>query len=209
MTTWLLRGLVFAAGMVIARLAQGILINQAAAGSLLISVVLLALFWVGAFAWGLLDGRADANSNPDPDRRRDLAMRWLLAGMVAGVVSGLVTWIISLVNNDIYVSGLIGELTAVAAFTALAVFIPAIIAVTLGRFLVDRANPYQGRRRVTDGDGTDVFDAVSDDYEPPSDRVAVAERREETWRQEAREAVEEVHEAARQRQYGHGRDATE
>ncbi|MFM8597662.1 MAG: B-4DMT family transporter [Mycobacterium sp.] len=206
MTTWLLRGLVFAAGMVVVRLAQGTLINQAAASSLLISVILLALYWVGAFVWGLLDGRADANDSPDPDRRRDLAMRWLLAGMVAGAVSGLVTWLISLFNNDIYVSGLIAELTAVAAFTALAVFIPAIIAVSLGRFLVDRANPYQGRRRVTDGDGTDVFDAVSEDYEAPSDRVAVAERREETWRQEARDAVEEVHEAARQRQYGHGRD---
>ncbi len=203
MTTWLLRGLVFAAGMVIVRLAQGTLINHAAASSLLISVLLLALFWVGSFAWGLLDGRADANDNPDPDRRRDLAMRWLLAGMVAGAVSGFVTWLFSLVNNDVYVAGLIAELTAVAAFTALAVFIPAIIAVSLGRFLVDRANPYQGRRRVTDG--PDVFDAVRDDLEEPSDRVAVAERREETWRQDAREAVEEVHEAARQRQYGHGR----
>ncbi|AQT80491.1 hypothetical protein B1R94_16275 [Mycolicibacterium litorale] len=164
MNTWLLRGLAFAAGMVVVRLVQGTLINLYETKAALISIVLVVLFGIAAFVWGLLDGRADANANPDPDRRRDLAMTWLLAGLVAGVVSGLVAWVISLFYQSLYVEGLISELTVFAAFTALVVFIPAIAAVSIGRWMVDRKRPPQVRRRVTDGGAdTDVFEAVRDD----------------------------------------------
>ena len=77
MTTWLLRGLVFAAGMVIVRLVQGTLINIYETKAGLISISLVVLFAIVAFIWGLLDGRADANeqSRPGPPRRsgHDLA----------------------------------------------------------------------------------------------------------------------------------------
>lgn len=79
MSKWLLRGLVFAGLMVVVRLVQGTLINQFETQALLISIVLLAIFAIFAVVWGLLDGRADARANPDPDRRNDLAMTWLLA----------------------------------------------------------------------------------------------------------------------------------
>ena len=96
MTNWMLRGLVYGAAMVVVRLFQGTLISvwQTQAG--LISIALLLLFIVGVVAWGVIDGREDAAANPDPDRRGDLAMTWLLAGLVAGLVSGAVTWLISL-----------------------------------------------------------------------------------------------------------------
>ncbi|MBB3752891.1 MFS family permease [Mycolicibacterium sp. BK634] len=162
MTTWLLRGLAFAAGMVIVRLVQGTLINIYETKAGLISIALVVLFAIVAFIWGLMDGRADANANPDPDRRRDLAMTWLLAGLIAGILSGLVTWVISLVYKNVYAEGLISELTTFAAFTALVVFIPAIAAVAIGRFLVDRKRPPQERRRE-DGSTGDVFDAARDD----------------------------------------------
>ncbi|WP_445170051.1 B-4DMT family transporter [Mycolicibacterium sp. Dal123E01] len=162
MHTWLLRGLAFAAGMVIVRLVQGTLINIYETKAALISIVLVVLFAVAAFIWGLLDGRNDANSNPDPDRRRDLAMTWLLAGLIAGVLSGLITWIVSLVYKNVYAEGLISELTTFAAFTALVVFIPAIAAAALGRFLIDRKRPPQERRRE-DGSTGDVFDAARED----------------------------------------------
>ena len=162
MTTWLLRGLAFAAGMVIVRLVQGTLINIYETKAGLISIVLVVLFGIAAFLWGLLDGRADANAQPDPDRRRDLAMTWLLAGLVAGIVSGLVTWLISLFYKNVYAEGLISEVTTFAAFTALMVFVPAIAAVALGRFLVDRKRPPQARRRE-DGSEATVFDAVRDE----------------------------------------------
>ena len=162
MTTWLLRGLAFAAGMVIVRLVQGTLINIYETKAGLISISLVVLFAVVAFVWGLLDGRADANDNPDPDRRRDLAMTWLLAGLIAGVLSGLITWIVSLLYKNVYAEGLISELTTFAAFTALVVFIPAIAAAAIGRFLVDRKRPPQERRRE-DGSSSDVFDAARED----------------------------------------------
>lgn len=163
MTTWLPRGLVFAAGMVLLRLVQGVLINTFPTNSGVISTLLVVLFGIGAFFWGYLDGGADARANPDPDRRRDLAMRWLLAGLVAGFVSGVIVWLISLVYSGVYADGLLSEISAFAAFTALLVFLPAMVAVALGRGLVDRRRADEPRRRVNDGTETDVFDAVRDD----------------------------------------------
>ena len=91
MRNWILRGLVFAAAMVVVRLIQGALINAWQTQAGLISVVLLLLFVIGVVVWGVLDGRADAKAQPDPDRRQDLAMTWLLAGLLAGILSGAVS----------------------------------------------------------------------------------------------------------------------
>ena len=123
MSKWLLRGLVFAALMVIVRLLQGAMINAWETKAGLISIVLVVLFAVAVFVWGLIDGRADARANPDPDRRGDLAMTWLLAGLFAGVVSGAVAWFISLFYKSLYVEALLNEITTFAAFTALLVFL--------------------------------------------------------------------------------------
>lgn len=193
MTTWLLRGLVFAAGMVLLRLVQGALINASPTNAGTISVILVALFGIAAFVWGLFDGVSDARANPDPDRRRDLAMRWLMAGLTAGVLGGLVAWIISLFYHAIYTDSLVPEVLVFSAFTALVVFLPAMFAVALGRRIVDRRRPEEPRRHHM---GTDVFDTVSDD-----DAYAHASRREESWRQESREAVREVHETVQKRKY--------
>jgi hypothetical protein len=165
MTNWMLRGLVFGGAMVVVRLFQGSLIDvwQTQAG--LISIVLLVLFLAGAVVWGVIDGRRDAAANPDPDRRGDLAMTWLLAGLVAGVLSGAVTWLIGVFYKALYIGGLINELTVFAAFTALLVFLGGISGVTLGRFLIDRAGAYTPQRGGGDEDraDTDVFAAVRSD----------------------------------------------
>jgi len=165
MTNWMLRGLVFAAAMVIVRLFQGTLINvwQTQAG--LISIVLLALFIAAVVGWGIIDGRADATANPDPDRRGDLAMTWLLAGLIAGVLSGAVAWLISVFYKSLYVGGLINELTTFAAFTALLVFVGGIGGAAVGRWLVDRNPPPIRQRGNGDEDrvDTDVFAAVRTD----------------------------------------------
>ena len=167
MSKWLLRGLAFAALMVIVRLLQGAMINAWETKAGLISIVLVVLYAVAVFIWGLIDGRADARANPDPDRRGDLAMTWLLAGLFAGVVSGAVTWFISLFYKSLYVEALVNELTTFAAFTALLVFLFAIAGVALARWAVDRRAPeapHHGRS-VTDDDraDTDVFAAVRQD----------------------------------------------
>ena len=165
MSKWLLRGLVFAALMVIVRLLQGAMINAWETKAGLISAILVAAFAVVVLVWGYLDGRSDARNNPDPERRDDLAMTWLLAGLFAGVVSGAVAWLIGLFYKSLYVEGLINEVTTFAAFTALLVFLCAIIGVALGHWLVDRKAPQQSRRRDSDDDraDTDVFAAVRDD----------------------------------------------
>jgi hypothetical protein len=163
MSNWLLRGLVFAALMVVVRLVQGALINAWETKAGLISIVLVVLFAVAAFLWGLQDGRADARANPDPDRRGDLAMTWLLAGLFAGVVSGVVSWLISLFYKSLYVEGLLNEVTTFAAFTALLVFLLSLAGVSLGRYLVDRNAPEVPRRGASQDDDradTDVFAAV-------------------------------------------------
>jgi hypothetical protein len=167
MSKWLLRGLVFAALMVVVRLLQGALINAWETQALLISVTLVVLFGIASFVWGILDGRGDARANPDPDRRGDLAMTWLLAGLFAGIVSGLVAWFISLFYNNVYAEALLNEITTFAAFTALLTFLTAIAGVTLGRYLIDRnAPPVQRQREGDDRADTDVFEAVRDDEQP-------------------------------------------
>lgn len=164
MSKWLLRGLVFAALMVIIRLLQGALINLMESQALVISVTLVAVFAIAAFLWGLIDGRRDAQANPDPDRRGDLAMTWLLAGLFAGIVSGFVAWVISLFYQNLYAEGLLNEVTTFAAFTALLMFVFALAGVALGRALVDRKAP-PVQRQTADGDraDTDVFEAVRED----------------------------------------------
>jgi hypothetical protein len=167
MNKWLLRGLVLAAVMIVVRLVQGPMINAFVSKSSLISIALLAAFVAAVFVWGTIDGHADAAAQPDPDHREDLAMIWLLAGLVAGVLSGAVAWIISLFDEHLYVGGLMSEVTSFAAFTALLVFLPAMIAVVLGRYLIDRNAPPAPKHGGDDHRAdTDVFAAVSPDDSP-------------------------------------------
>ena len=167
MRSWLLRGLVFALGMVVLRLIQGAMINTWETQAQLISVFLVVIFAVLAFVWGYIDGRNDASAEPDPDRRSDLAMTWLIAGLVAGVVSGLVCVLIGIFYKSLYVSAFVNELTTFAAFTALLVFVLAMAGVAVGRFLVDRKYEKEHPVRRHGGDDqspdTDVFAAVKDD----------------------------------------------
>jgi len=162
MSKWLLRGVVLAALMVIIRLLQGAMIGAWQSQALIISISLVVVFGIVSFVWGLLDGQKDARAQVDPDRREDLAMVWLLAGLFAGVVSGLVSWLISLVYGDIYTGGLITELTTFAAFTALVVFAVGVFGVALGRWTVDRnAPPVPKHDHAGERADTDVFAAVA------------------------------------------------
>jgi hypothetical protein len=167
MRNWMVRGLVFAGLMVVLRLIQGTVINAWPTMSGLISLTLLILFVIGVVFWGFLDGRADAAAEPDPDRRQDLAMIWLLGGIVAGVLSGAISWLITMFYKGLYSGGLLNEVTTFAAFTALIVFVPAIIGAAIGRWLIDRHAPpppkHDGSR---DRAGADVFSTVRADDSP-------------------------------------------
>jgi MFS family permease len=166
MSKWLLRGVVFATAMVIVRLLQGALVNASPGNAIWFSIALLILFAIGVAIWGVVDGRGDARRNPDPDRRADLAMTWLLAGLAAGILSGAVSWFIGLFYKSIYTEALLNEITTFAAFTALLTFLVAVAGVTIGRWTVDRKAPPVTRARhglAADDEraDTDVFAAVS------------------------------------------------
>lgn len=166
MRSWLLRGLVFAFLMVVLRLIQGAMINTWETQAGLISVFLVVVYFIAVVVWGYLDGRSDARAQPDPDRRSDLAMTWLIAGLIAGILSGAVCWFISLFYKGLYVGGLVNELTTFAAFTALLVFVGAVIGFGVGRFLTDRRYNKEGappRRTGEENVDTDVFEAVRED----------------------------------------------
>lgn len=171
---WLLRGLVFAAGMLVIRLIQGVLINTFEMHATLISVLLLAVFVAGVAVWAYFDGREDAKATADPERRADLAMTWLLAGLVAGVLGGALAWLFALVDKGIYTGSLINELTTFASFTALLTWVPAVAAFALGRWQVDREyekHPELRRSRPGEDDDradTDVFAAVGGGEPEPS-----------------------------------------
>src|ERR1700759_2775281 len=94
MRSWLLRGLFFALLQTVIRIVQTIMINTWETQAILISIFLQVVFAIVGLVWGYIDGRNDANAQPDPDRRSDLAMTWLLAGLFAGIVSGAACWII-------------------------------------------------------------------------------------------------------------------
>ncbi|WAC89592.1 B-4DMT family transporter [Mycobacterium sp. Aquia_213] len=185
MSNWMLRGLAFAGLMVVVRLFQGTIINAWQTQAGLVSVVLLLLFIIAVVVWGVMDGRSDAKANADPDRRADLAMTWLLAGLFAGILSGAVSWLIALFYKGLYTGGLINEVTTFAAFTALCVFLPGIIGVAVGRWRVDR-NPPADRPGGPDEEraDTDVFAAARSDEattgavapEAQTSAVATAER---------------------------------
>jgi hypothetical protein len=90
--------------------------------------------------WGIFDGRADRKTYPDPDEGVDLTMRWLKAGIAGGLGSGLLAWLLGFVPTfDLSGNSLFFELTVSAAFIVLMIFVPAMVGVTAGRFLADRA----------------------------------------------------------------------
>lgn len=181
MNDWMLRGLVFAVLMIVVRLIQGIMINAWQAQSVLINVVLLGVVIIAVVMWAVRDGCADATANPDPERRRDLATMWLLTSVLVGVLGDAVTWVISLLYSNIYVGGLISELTTFAAFTALIVFLTGVIGVVFGRWHVDRSSPSvpQHNRSGQGQADSNIFAAVCTD-DTTTGELATAQSEEQT-----------------------------
>ncbi|MGW6695247.1 B-4DMT family transporter [Rhodococcus sp. NPDC054953] len=139
MKPWIVRGLGMTFVHVITRVVLGIAITAwPLHGSLMrwlgiIVVVLAALLWAG------IDGIRDARAHPSEREEADLTMTWLKAGAVAGLLSGAVCWLIGAVSDiALGENPLFFELTSGAAFTLLLVFVPAMLAVAVGRFLAHR-----------------------------------------------------------------------
>ncbi|MCP2159167.1 hypothetical protein LX12_000331 [Williamsia serinedens] len=147
MVSWLIRGLPMAAVHIVARVLLGMAIVHSPLNGTwwktlaVAAVVIIPLIWAG------IDGIADARAHDDPDDYEDLTMRWLKAGLLAGVIAGIVGWALA---NHVFAgmgkNSFVIELFAGGSFTALLVFIPAMVGASVGRFFVRR----QRRREQAD-----------------------------------------------------------
>ncbi len=142
MNAWVLRAIVLGVLTVVLRTLLGFgMINWPTQGSWMRLVCLIVLVAAGV-VWGLMDGRGDRRANPDPERGgADLTMRWLKAGVAGGLGAAVVAWLLDFVPSfDLGDNGLGFEITAGAAFIVLMIFVPAMVGVAIGRFLVNREN---------------------------------------------------------------------
>ncbi|MBY6409949.1 B-4DMT family transporter [Rhodococcus sp. BP-252] len=139
MTGWVVRGI----GMGLINVGVRILLGAAVAqwpthGSQLRWVGMAAVL-LAVVVWAGIDGIRDRHANPDPEYGKDLTMVWLKAAVVGGLLAGLLAWLVGfLVEFSVGQNSLFFELTSGAAFTILVIFIPATIAVFLGRLLASR-----------------------------------------------------------------------
>ncbi|MFG1781334.1 B-4DMT family transporter [Rhodococcus oryzae] len=173
MNSWLLRGLGMASVHVVTRVVLGLAVTQWPLHGSSLRWISLAFVVLVALLWGGLDGIRDARTAVDEESGADLTMMWLKAAAVAGVLAGAVSWLIgattgiALGDNTLFF-----ELTSGAAFTILLVFLPAMLAVTVGRFLVRREARKSGATAAAGEAGAyaseqdyDVVEAAEENYE--------------------------------------------
>lgn len=139
MNAWVLRAVALGALVVGLRTVLGLaMVNWPTNGSWMRIFCLIVLL-AAVIGWGVLDGRADRKANPEPEDGADLTMRWLKAGLVAGLGSGLAAWILDFLPKfDLGDNGLLFEISSGASFIILMVFVPGVLGVALGRYLVGR-----------------------------------------------------------------------
>ncbi|MFB8007284.1 B-4DMT family transporter [Nocardia sp. NPDC056000] len=139
MNAWVLRAVGLGALTVVLRTLLGFaMVNWPTNGSWMRILCLIVLVAI-VVAWGVVDGRHDRRANPDPDRGADLTMRWLKAALAGGLGAGLVAWLLDFLPKfDLGDNGLLFEISSGASFIILIIFIPAMIGVALGRYLVGR-----------------------------------------------------------------------
>lgn len=133
MNAWVLRAVALGALTVGLRALLGVaMVYWPTNGSWMRPLGLLVLV-AAVVAWGVLDGRADA------DGQQDLTMRWLKAGLAGGIGAGVAAWILDFVPGfDLGDNGLLFEISSGASFIILMIFIPGVLGVALGRYLVRR-----------------------------------------------------------------------
>lgn len=139
MNGWVIRGLGLALVHAVVRTFLGAAVTQWPEQGSILRWFSLIVVILAAFLWGAFDGIRDRRAHPDPDDSADLTMMWLKAAFVAGILAGAVSWFVGVVFDIAVTNGsLFFEVTSGAAFTVLLVFVPASIAVALGRFLAGR-----------------------------------------------------------------------
>lgn len=139
MTGWVVRGIGMCLVNVGVRILLGVGVTQWPLHGSQMRLLGLAAVLLVVIVWAGLDGIADRRANPDPDDSADLAMVWLKASVLGGVAAGVIIWFLQMiVDFSLGQNSLMFELTSGAAFTILLIFIPATVAVFVGRMLANR-----------------------------------------------------------------------
>ncbi|WP_072688825.1 B-4DMT family transporter [Rhodococcus marinonascens] len=151
MNAWVVRGLGMALIHVFVRVILGVSIAQWPLQGSSLRWFALVTVVVAVLVWAWMDGVRDRRTNPDPADGADLTMLWLKAALLGGIVAGLGSWLADLVPPvNVTQNSFFFELTSGAAFTVLLIFVPAMLAVFLGRFFVGRESPKPlGKRNST------------------------------------------------------------
>ncbi len=139
MVSWLLRGLSSSIVHIVARVLLGLAIVHSPLHGTSWKAIAVAAVVLVVLIYGGIDGIIDGRAHDDPDDYADLTITWLKAGLLAGAVSGIVSWILSnYVLSGMGQNSFFVELFAGGSFTALLVFVPALVGAALGRFLAHR-----------------------------------------------------------------------
>ncbi|NLU81265.1 B-4DMT family transporter [Rhodococcus sp. HNM0569] len=168
MNAWVVRGLGMALIHVVVRTVLGMAVLQWPLHGSGMRMFALVVVLAAAAVWGWRDARGDRAANPDPEHGADLTMRWLAAAVLGGVVAGLACWILDLLPGlHVTQNGLFFEITSGAAFTILAIFVPAVVAIAVTRILLTRAARKRGdlpTHMHTAADETQDTEYVDSDY---------------------------------------------
>lgn len=139
MTGWVVRGIGMGLINVGVRILLGVAVTQWPLHGSQLRWLGMAAVLLAVIVWAGVDGIRDRRANPDPEYGTDLTMVWLKAAVLGGLGAGLATWLVQLlVDFSLGQNSLFFELTSGAAFTILVIFIPATVAVFLGRLLAGR-----------------------------------------------------------------------
>ncbi|WP_245545882.1 B-4DMT family transporter [Nocardia higoensis] len=139
MNAWIVRGLLLGALVVALRVALGFAMANWPTHGVWFRLLCLLVLLGAVVSWGVLDGRRDRESHPDPERGSDLTIRWLQAAALGGIGSSAVCWLLDfLAGFDLGDNGVLFELTACSAFFLLLIFVPGLAGIGLGRILTGR-----------------------------------------------------------------------
>lgn len=99
-----------------------------------------------ALLWGGVDALLEDLSDEDRD---ELTLRWLKAAVLVGPLAGLVGWAVGGLFIDVVGAGqLPSEIIGGGAFTALLIFVPAVVGMLFGRLArPDNKSLRRGLRR--------------------------------------------------------------
>ncbi|EOM75917.1 hypothetical protein DW322_13660 [Rhodococcus rhodnii] len=165
-SSWRIRAIGMTAVHVVVRVLLGFAIVQWPLQGVVSRTIGFVVVIAVAAWWGVRDARSEPELQDD-ESAPVATIVWLKAAVVTGFASGLLCWLVTLIPGVLATqNGLFFELTSGAAFTILAVFLPAVAAGGLTRLLLrlkSRSGTDDNRTAAAPADHDDSTGYDSDD----------------------------------------------